>query len=288
MKKKTPWYAWVLLGFILFYISKILAENSAIGELLAVFGACFIIAGIAEGIRHRKKRPATTIVIGKDEAGQDFTVDLSALKHLLVAGATGSGKSVLLHRVITTLHSQNSHKNVTFILADSKRVELPVYNAMSQILFPVLVNPIQMMTALEWVVKEMDSRYKRAKRMPPIIVIIDELSDLIQTYPYDAEALILKIADKGHIVGIHMILATSRPSPSVLTNSILNAIEARIVMQTGSTRDSEVLIGVGDAYNLRGKGDMLFRPGALQRLIRVQVANIPYDEVQKMMAAISS
>ncbi|MEI8249023.1 MAG: FtsK/SpoIIIE domain-containing protein [Candidatus Taylorbacteria bacterium] len=236
-----------------------------------------------------------TVLLGNDEYGKELAIDFSTVKHLLVAGCTGSGKSVLLHKIIATLLENNSPQELKFIMVDPKIIELPVYNEVPHLLTPVITDQKKTVLALKWTAKEMSRRYdvfkenkcrsiqeyNGAEKMPRIVIVIDELSDSMQTYPKETEPAILKIAQMGHVAGIHLILSTSRPSTKVFTVSIRDAISARIAFQTASIQDSKVIVGIEDACKLRGAGDMLFRDG-LKYPIHGQIDLISHDDVKSL------
>jgi len=241
-----------------------------------------------------------TINIGKDEYGQDLVLELNNVgKHLLMAGATGSGKSTLIHRIITTLISNNSPEALRLILIDPKRVELTMYKNISHILTPTIVEPRKALLALKWVTKEISRRYdvleqagftyvddyKGKGNMPHIVAVVDEFSDLMQTYPKEIEEVVMKIAQMGYAVGVHIILSTSRPSTKIYTKKILDEITAHIALQTGSPQDSKLIIGTEDAYKLRGAGDILFRDG-MKYAIRAQVDPISEKEIKEIVKLI--
>ncbi len=234
-----------------------------------------------------------TINIGKDEYGKDITINIFDTKHLLMAGSTGSGKSTLIHRIITTLISNNPPKDLRLILIDPKRVELTMYNRIPHLLTEVILDPKRTVLAMKWGMKEIDRRYDVLKKtdskditnyngqenMSPILFVIDEFSDLMQVYPKEIESVVLKIAGIGHSVGVHMILSTSRPSVKVYTKAIQDAFTSRIGLQLASPADSRLIIGTDEACNLRGSGDILFRVG-MKYVIRGQVDNVTEKEVK--------
>lgn len=260
-----------------------------------------------------------TINLAKDEYGKDLIIDLAAIKHLLIAGSTGSGKSVLLHNILSTLLTNNSPEYLKLILIDPKRVEMTVYDNIPHILTPVIIDPRKAILAMKWAGKEIDRRYETLKNhdckdidtyhntvlepaiekyrkaiksdddqdhyltlpetMPNIVVVVDEFSDLVQAYPKEAEPVVLKIAQMGHVVGVHIIISTSGLSTKIFTASMRDAIGARIAMQTSSVQDSKLIIGTADASMLRGAGDMLFRDG-LKYIVRGQGKLISYEDVK--------
>lgn len=260
-----------------------------------------------------------TINLAKDEYGKDLIIDLAAIKHLLIAGSTGSGKSVLLHNILSTLLANNSPEYLKLILIDPKRVEMNVYASIPHLLTPPIYDPRLAILAMKWAGKEMDRRYETLKKhdckdintynntvlapavkkykkaiksdeeqdhhyslpetMPNIFIVIDEFSDLLQAYPKEVEPAVLKIAQMGHVVGMHIIISTSRLSTKIFTASLRDAIGARIAMRTSSAQDSKLIIGTADAAMLRGAGDILFRDG-LKYIVRGQGKLILYDDVK--------
>ncbi|MDD5165435.1 MAG: FtsK/SpoIIIE domain-containing protein [Candidatus Pacebacteria bacterium] len=241
-----------------------------------------------------------SINIGKDEYGKDLTIDLVEAKHLLVAGSTGSGKSTLIHRIITTFISNNSPEDLRFILIDPKRVELTMYDKIPYLLTPTIIDPKQAVLALKHMVKEMGRRYDTLKKadctdistyqsdeefMPRIVIVIDEFSDLMQTYPKEIEPAVVKLASMGHIVGIHLIVSTSRPSTKVYTKAMQEVFTSRVGLQMGSTADSKLIVGTDAAVILRGSGDILFRMG-MKYVIRAQVREIGEHDIKKLVSAL--
>lgn len=260
-----------------------------------------------------------TINLAKDEYGKDLIIELFTVKHLLVAGSTGSGKSVLLHNILSTLLTNNSPEHLKLILIDPKRVEMNVYTNVPHMLTPVIFDPKKAILAMKWVGKEIDRRYETLKNndckdidtyhntvlapavekyrkaiksddeqdhhltlpetMPKIVIVVDEYSDFTQIYPREFESAVLKIVQLGHTVGVHMILSSSRISPKIYTKAIQDAVGARIAMQTASVQDSKLIIGTNDACMLRGGGDLLFRDG-LKYIVRGQGKLISYENVK--------
>jgi S-DNA-T family DNA segregation ATPase FtsK/SpoIIIE len=242
-----------------------------------------------------------TINIGKDEYNHDLNLNISEAKHLLMAGSTGSGKSTLLHKIITTLISNNSPEDLRLILIDPKRVELTLYNKIPHLLTEVIVDPKKSVLAMKWATKEISRRfdvfkeagckdiaeYKGSESMPQILVIIDEFSDVIQTYPKETEEVVLKIAGIGHSVGVHIILSTSRPSTKVYTKAIQDAFTSRVGLQSASAIDSKLIIGTDSACLLRGSGDILFRIG-MKYVIRGQVDGITEKEIKELVNSLQN
>jgi len=239
------------------------------------------------------------IAIGKDISGGAIVGGLDKMPHLLVAGQTGSGKSVMINALLTSLLYRNSPSDLKLILVDPKRVEMAPYEDIPHLLTPVITEPEKCISALKWAVAEMERRYHtlaEAKKrnivdynavaqeegMPYIVIVIDELADLMMMAARDVEALIVRIAQKARAVGIHLVLATQRPSVDVITGLIKANIPARIAFTVASQVDSRTIIdGVG-AEKLLGMGDMLYATADMPKPKRVQGALITEEETQKL------
>ncbi len=239
------------------------------------------------------------VAIGKDISGGPVIADLDSMPHLLVAGQTNSGKSVMINAVLTSLLYRNSPSDLKLILVDPKHVELTPYDEIPHLLTPVITEPEKCISALKWAVAEMERRYRtlaEAKRrnigeynqlkkdegMPFIIIVIDELADLMMMAARDVEALIVRIAQKARAVGIHLVIATQRPSVDVVTGLIKANVPARIAFTTNSQVDSRTIIDQAGAEKLLGKGDMLFMTADMPKPKRIQGALVEIDEVQKI------
>jgi S-DNA-T family DNA segregation ATPase FtsK/SpoIIIE len=251
--------------------------------------------------------------IGRDITGTPHYVNIAKMPHGLIAGATGSGKSVAIHAVITSLLYRNSPNNLRFIMVDPKRVELTLYNGIPHLLTPVITDAKKCIMSLKWAAKEMDRRYgileekqvrdidsyhktivepakKRNKAgsdlpeaMPYIVIVIDELADIMQMYPRELEASIVRLAQMSRAVGIHLILSTQRPSVNVITGLIKANVPTRMALQVASQIDSRTILDQGGAESLLGAGDMLYLASDMQKPVRIQTAYISENEVKKVV-----
>jgi S-DNA-T family DNA segregation ATPase FtsK/SpoIIIE len=221
------------------------------------------------------------------------------MPHLLVAGQTGSGKSVMINTLLVSLLYRNSPSDLKMILVDPKRVELKPFDEIPHLLTPVITEPEKTISALKWAVAEMERRYqtlsdagrrsiseynrlKKEESMPYIVIVIDELADLMMMAARDVEALVVRLAQKARAVGIHLVLATQRPSVDVITGLIKANVPGRIAFTTQSQVDSRTIIDQIGAEKLLGKGDMLFSTPQMSKPKRLQGALIDTDEVEKV------
>ncbi|MBW1998824.1 MAG: DNA translocase FtsK, partial [Deltaproteobacteria bacterium] len=254
-----------------------------------------------------------TLALGKDITGTPAVADLTRMPHLLIAGATGTGKSVLLNAMINSLLFKVSPEMVRFLIIDPKRIELSVYKDIPHLLYPVMTQPKEATRALRWAVEEMERRYmllsdrgvrnietfnrkilreKRAisasdpegfhKPLPYIILVIDELADLMMASSREVEEAITRLAQMARAAGIHLIIATQRPSVDVLTGIIKANFPARISFQVSSKFDSRTILDTIGAEHLLGEGDMLFLPPGVGKMIRIHGAYISEEEVKRI------
>ena len=267
-----------------------------------------------EGIRLREvlEKPAfatakskLTVGLGVDIAGQGIFADLAKMPHLLVAGATGSGKSVCINTLITSILFKAKPEEVKFILIDPKMVELSNYNGIPHLMVPVVTDAKKAASVLNWSVQEMEKRYtkfaetgvrdmerfnaaKPDEKMPAIVIIIDELADLMMVAPHDVEDAICRLAQKARAAGIHLVIATQRPSVDVITGIIKANIPSRISFAVSSQIDSRTILDMSGAEKLLGKGDMLFYPVGSAKPQRVQGAFVSDEEVERLLDFIRS
>lgn len=258
-----------------------------------------------------KKNPSyLAFAVGKDIGGQVVVADVAKMPHLLIAGATGSGKSVCINTLIMSIIYKANPNDVKMIMIDPKVVELSVYNGIPHLLIPVVTDPKKASGALNWAVAEMDSRYKKfaeynvrdlkgynakvegikdiedenkPEKLPQIIIIVDELADLMMVAPGEVEGSICRLAQLARAAGIHLIIATQRPSVNVITGLIKANVPSRIAFSVSSGVDSRTIIDMNGAEKLLGKGDMLFYPAGYQKPQRVQGAFVSDQEVSKVV-----
>ncbi|MFZ2831772.1 MAG: DNA translocase FtsK 4TM domain-containing protein [Minisyncoccia bacterium] len=262
------------------------------------------------------------VALGRGVSGKLYYADLAKMPHVLIAGATGSGKSVTIHAVVNSLLYRNGPEAMRFIMIDPKRVELTLYNKIPHLLTPVITDAKKAILALKWAAKEMDRRYnileaetvrdissyhknivepaikaaEKAKksgketeeatlpeRMPYIVIILDELADIMQTYPRELESAIVRLAQMSRAVGIHLILSTQRPSVNVITGLIKANVPARVALQVASQIDSRTILDASGAEKLLGAGDMLYISGEMSKPTRIQSAFMSETEVKSVV-----
>lgn len=248
-----------------------------------------------------KQASTLAITLGRDVAGAPVLADLARMPHLLLAGATGAGKSIGIHTILTTLLFRNAPATLRLILVDPKRVELSVYNDLPHLLSPVIVQPDKTINALRWAVREMERRYEllarhgardiisfnrgkngAASTLPYIVVVVDELADIMAAYGREVEGAIVRLAQMARAVGIHLVVSTQRPSVEVITGLIKANITTRIAFQVASQVDSRTILDAAGAEKLLGRGDMLLLSGDASKPRRVQGAFISEKEVERV------
>ncbi|MBR5986602.1 MAG: DNA translocase FtsK, partial [Clostridia bacterium] len=262
---------------------------------------------VLESPEARRNTKRLMVGLGKDNSGKYIVADLAGMPHVLIAGQTGSGKSVCINSIIISILYRAKPDEVKMILIDPKMVELNVYNTIPHLLVPVVTDPKKAAGALEWAVGEMSRRYKvfaekgakniesynqhldpGEERMPQIVIIIDELADLMMTSPRDVEDAINRLAQLARAAGMHLVIATQRPSVDVITGLIKANIPTRIAFTVASGVDSRTILDVVGAEKLLGKGDMLYLPSDRNKPMRLQGAWVSEDEVQHVVDFVSS
>jgi S-DNA-T family DNA segregation ATPase FtsK/SpoIIIE len=259
---------------------------------------------ILESEIFQKAKSPLTIALGKDVVGQPFVTDLAKLPHLLIAGTTGSGKSVGINSMILSLLYRNSPDELKFVMVDPKQLEFSIYNDIPHLLTPVITEPKKAITALNAMVKEMERRYKlmaEAKvkniesynkksgdKLPYIVIIIDELADLMMTSGKDVEYAIARLAQMARASGIHLIVATQRPSVDVVTGLIKANLPSRISFKVGQKIDSKVILDQYGAETLLGRGDMLFTPPGITGLLRLHAPFATEEEIEEVVEFLKS
>ena len=272
---------------------------------------------IVESAEFRNCTATLPMALGKTISGEPLIADLARMPHLLVAGATGSGKSVCINSLISSILFKATPDQVRLLMVDPKVVELTVYNDIPHLLVPVVTEPKKASEALKWAVAEMESRYQllaklgvrnladynrkvenladdeappddRPRPLPWIVIVVDEFADLMITAPADVETSLMSLAQKSRAVGLHIILATQRPSVNVITGVIKANFPSRIGFQVASKTDSRTILDMNGAERLLGRGDMLFLPGGQGEPIRIHGAFISGEETERLVASIQS
>jgi len=268
---------------------------------LEVVGLKHVLAS-DEMHKHKSK---LAVVLGRDTSSKPMVVDLDRMPHVLIAGTTGSGKSIMLNAVITSLLFRNSPDELKLILIDPKRVELTNYNNIPHLLTPVITEPEKILSSLKWAMAEMDRRYKLFQSvgvrniagynemsgflaLPYIIIIIDELADLMMFAPVEIEDAITRIAQLARATGIHLVVATQRPSVDVITGLIKANIPCRIAFNVSSMIDSRVILDGPGAEKLLGRGDMLFLPPDASKPMRIQGVFVQDQEINNLIKYLKS
>ena len=264
---------------------------------------------VLDSDKFRNSDSKLTIALGKDVAGEIQLADIAKMPHVLIAGSTGSGKSVCINTIITSIVYHAKPSEVKFVMVDPKVVELSVYNGIPHLLIPVVTDPRKAAGALAWAVQEMDNRYnlfaqkgvrdlkgynkaiekeEGTGKLPQIVIIIDELADLMMVAKNDVEDAICRLAQKARAAGMHLVIATQRPSVDVITGLIKANIPSRIAFAVSSQVDSRTILDSVGAEKLLGKGDMLYFPTGAPKPSRVQGAFVSDDEVEKIVDFIKS
>ena len=264
---------------------------------------------VVESDDFQDSKSKLSVALGKDVAGNMEIADIAKMPHALIAGATGSGKSVCINTIITSIIYKAKPSEVKFVMVDPKVVELSVYNGIPHLLIPVVTDPKKAAGALAWAVQEMDNRYNLfaqkgvrdlkgynalaekedgTGKLPQIVIIIDELADLMMVAAKEVEDSICRLAQKARAAGMHLIIATQRPSVDVITGIIKANIPSRIAFAVSSQVDSRTILDQIGAEKLLGKGDMLFYPSGAPKPVRVQGAFVSDEEVEKIVSFIKS
>jgi len=245
-----------------------------------------------------QKADALTFALGRDVSGEPIFQDIGKMPHLLVAGATGSGKSITIHNILISLLFKNSPDMLKMIMIDPKRVELSIYGGIPHLLTPVITENKKAMGALRWAIQEMERRYqlllecgardiksyhKQKNDLPYIIIVIDELADLMTSYGREVEGSIIRLAQMARATGIHLVVSTQRPSVEIITGLIKANITTRIALQVASQIDSRTILDTAGAEKLLGNGDLLFSSAELSKPKRVQGAFITEEEIKSVV-----
>ncbi len=253
----------------------------------------------------KKRKSKLAVPLGKDTGSNAVIVDIDKMPHTLIAGTTGSGKSIMMHNLISSLLFRNSPDELKLILIDPKRVEMTNYNDVPHLLTPVIVEPEKILSALKWAMAEMDRRYKLFQQvgvrniqtynemsgfqaLPYIVIFIDELADLMMFAPVEVEDAITRLAQLARATGIHLVIATQRPSVDVITGLMKANIPSRIAFNVSSMIDSRVIIDGPGAEKLLGRGDMLFMPPDASKPIRIQGVLVTDPEIANLVSHLKS
>lgn len=267
--------------------------------------ATVLVRELIDSDEFRKAKSKISFAVGKDISGNNIVADLKEMPHLLIAGATGSGKSVCINTMIASILYKATPDEVKLVLIDPKVVELGVYNDIPHMLIPVVTDPKKAAAALNWAVNEMNNRYhsfaengvrdlesynekmagkgQEDKVLPQVVIIIDELADLMMTASSQVEEAIMRLAQKARAAGMHLVVATQRPSVDVVTGVIKANIPSRIALSVSSSFDSRTILDTGGAEKLLGKGDMLFSPVNLNKPVRIQGPYISDKEISRLV-----
>lgn len=261
---------------------------------------------ILESPEFRSRKSNLSMILGRDVAGSSVIANIAKMPHLMIAGSTGSGKTVCINTLITGLLFQNSPEELKFIMIDPKRVELTPYNDIPHLLAPVIVDPDKAINSLKWAVKEMENRYDLLSKfgcrniesyneavksdrfpeqdpLPYIIIVIDEMADLMATHGREMEAVVVRLAQMARAIGIHLVLSTQRPSVEVITGLIKANITTRIAFCVASQIDSRTILDASGAEKLLGNGDMLYLSSDANKPKRIQGVFISEEEVRKLV-----
>ena len=264
---------------------------------------------VLESEEFQNNKSKLTVALGKDVAGNTELADIAKMPHVLIAGSTGSGKSVCINTIITSIIYNAKPSEVKLVMVDPKVVELSVYNGIPHLLIPVVTDPKKAAGALAWAVQEMDDRYNKfatkgvrdlkgynkaiekedgSGKLPQIVIIVDELADLMMVAAKDVEEAICRLAQKARAAGMHLVIATQRPSVDVITGLIKANIPSRIAFAVSSQVDSRTILDTVGAEKLLGKGDMLYFPSGAPKPARVQGAFVSDEEVEKIVDFVKS
>ncbi|MFA4831703.1 MAG: DNA translocase FtsK, partial [Patescibacteria group bacterium] len=277
--------------------------KSLVGIEVPNKAASIVRLGSLMGYPEFSNAGALGFALGRDVTGEPIFADIEKMPHMLVAGSTGSGKSVSIHSMLISLLYKNSPSNLKMILIDPKRVELTAYSGIPHLIAPVVTESKKSLGVFRWALKEMDSRYEILERsgsrdvksynkknpndpLPFIIIVIDELADLMSTYGREVEGSVVRLSQMARATGLHLILATQRPSVEVITGLIKANITTRVALQVASQVDSRTILDMGGAEKLLGGGDMLYISSDLSKPKRIQGAYVSEEEINKVIGFI--